>query len=89
MADFPQNSADLAAHLLRTNPRLRRLSKKVTRQQERLRQVLTTDGMRAYAGLEEATHEHLRELVDLVWTEACSQIRRSKLAAVDDTGHRP
>ena len=67
--------AAVAEQLLRSNRRLRRLSEKVHRRQERLRQVLTASGLKMYAELEAASKECLSELIDAVWDAATRQRR--------------
>ena len=75
MAKPPTNPADLMDHLLKTDADLRRLLKKVHRQQNRLERVVEPESYRLYLRLEETAIELCFELVERVWAVAHSRGR--------------
>jgi len=68
---------DAASRLLRTDPRLQALSKKIRRMQDRLRSKISESAWQLYLRLDEVTNERCAELVEkLLKIQAKSDPRR-------------
>jgi hypothetical protein len=78
VARLPENADELTEYLLRRDPRLRQLSKRILRQQARLQREVTVTGNRAYLALEQIVNERCFELVARVWKIARFQGRRAR-----------
>lgn len=59
---------DLTSELLRTDPELRRLSRRIVRLQTLLQRELTPKGNRIFLSLEEVVNERWLELMARVWS---------------------
>jgi hypothetical protein len=73
----PPNDDALVHHLLTTTPRLRRLSRRIRRQQELLLGHLTPAGWRVYLELEELVNARMTDLIDLLVKHLRKQPRKT------------
>jgi hypothetical protein len=70
MDRLPSTAADVADHLLATDPYLCALTDELWRWQRRLRRAAGLEAFRAYLRVEELTNERLFALVERIWALA-------------------
>ncbi|HEY6728671.1 MAG TPA: hypothetical protein VI197_31885 [Polyangiaceae bacterium] len=74
MAPNPQNAArtpsELTDLLIANDPRIRKLGKRIAKQQDRLRAAITPKHFRIYLRIEEMVNERMVAIIERVWAAA-------------------
>jgi hypothetical protein len=88
MSKPPDNARDLTDHLLENDRDLRRLSRKIRRQQLRLKQAIGLEHFRLYLQIEDTATEWCFTLVDRTWAVARAQGRREGRRSMASAGRK-
>lgn len=74
MGQVPKNEArtpsELVDLLMAKDPRVRKLGKRIAKQRDRLKAVITPKQFRSYLRIEELVNERMVAIIERVWTAA-------------------
>lgn len=90
MGQVPNNEArtpsELADLLMANDPRIRRLGKRIAKQQDRLKAAITAKQFRIYLRIEEMVNERMVAIIERVWAAADLHGRHE---STDKPSHAP